>query len=85
MNTKTSVKVSSNFHTVKQEDEKGTIVGGVDVEDGEDVGGLVDGRRDRHEVLLTETRVRDGVSSDCNRHNYAGELSRRNEDSHQRH
>lgn len=40
----------------------------IDIEDGKDVGRLVDERRDWHEALLFETMIRDGVSSHCNRH-----------------
>lgn len=63
-----------------------TVLGRIYVEDGKNIIRFIyERRRNRHEILLAETIVREGISSHRHRDQYSGELRRRYEESHHRH
>nr|GMD79163.1 hypothetical protein Iba_chr13dCG1190 [Ipomoea batatas] len=61
------------------------VTGRINVEDGESIGGLVNGRIERLEILLAVTVVGKSVGGDRERHEDSGELRRRYEESDEHH
>lgn len=61
------------------------VTGGINVEDCESIGGLVNGRRERLEILLAVDVVGKSIGGDRERHEDSGELRRRYEESDEHH